>query len=60
MICHYDTLLLVILVGFTTRQYPLDSELTPLKTVSGCKSDHKDLMHTHVWDYSCYVLVTKL
>ena len=37
-----------------------NSGLTPLEMVSGCKSDHKDLMRTHVWGCPCYVLDPKL
>ena len=37
-----------------------NSGLTPLEMVSSCKSDHKELMRTHVWGCPCYVLDPKL
>ena len=33
-----------------------NSMLTYLEKVSCCKSDHKDLICTHAWNFSCYVL----
>ncbi|KAL7474325.1 hypothetical protein ACHAW6_000300 [Cyclotella cf. meneghiniana] len=32
------------------------SGITPLEVVSQCKSDHQDLMRTHVWGCPVYVL----
>ena len=36
------------------------SGITPLEMVSQCKTDHRDLMRTHVWGCPVYVLEATL
>jgi hypothetical protein len=36
------------------------SGITPLEMITRCKSDHRDLMRTHVWGCPVYVLEAKL